>query len=154
MAETDNILEILLRLCVGNVQPLYAAAPAISPPSVAGPLRAALSPGSPHSAQQTHVSLAVLAVWRMTIEYALRHSRRRSYRGRGAPGEIIRCLLHIYCIRAWTAFSRMEGREEEWQMNVYLLHPSVCRCRSQSFHIALHVGSFAEPGVLLLLVLF
>ena len=109
MAETDNILEILLRLVRGErATPFTQAAPAISPPSVAGPLRAALSPGSPHSAQQTHVSLAVLAVWRMTIEYALKalQEKGRTEAEEGAWERSSGAYLHIYCIRAWTAFSR------------------------------------------------
>src|ERR1700761_3413491 len=73
MAETDNILEILLRLVRGErATPFTQAASTISPQSVAGPLRGALSSDSAHGSQQTHVSLAVLAVWRMTIEYALK----------------------------------------------------------------------------------
>jgi 20S proteasome subunit alpha 6 len=93
-AETDNILEILLRLVRGErATPFTQSAPAISPSSVAGPLRAALSPGSPHSAQQTHVSLAVLAVWRMTMEYAVKALQEKGRtEAERRLGEIIRYL--------------------------------------------------------------
>lgn len=42
----------------------------------------------------------------------------------------------------------MEGREEEWQMNVYLLHPQRLSLFPASlFRIALHVVGFAETAV-------
>jgi 20S proteasome subunit alpha 6 len=112
MAETDNILEILLRLVRGErATPFTQAAPAISPPSVAGPLRAALSPGSPHIAQQTHVSLAVLAVWRMTIEYALKALQEDGRtEAEGRLGEIIRCLpSHLL-------YKSLDGIFKEWKV--------------------------------------
>jgi len=63
MVETDNVLEILLRVVCGEcATPFIQAAPAISVPSVSGPLLATLSPSSAHSSQQTHVSLAVLTM--------------------------------------------------------------------------------------------
>ncbi|KAG5719684.1 hypothetical protein E4T56_gene14592, partial [Termitomyces sp. T112] len=71
MSETDNILEILLRLVRGErATASYQSGPAISAPSISGPLLSALSHGSAHGAQQTHVSLAVLAMFRMAVEYA------------------------------------------------------------------------------------
>ncbi|KAF8076080.1 hypothetical protein FPV67DRAFT_1776672 [Lyophyllum atratum] len=71
MTETDNILEILLRLVRGErATASYQSGPAISAPSISGPLLSALSQGSAHGAQQTHVSLAVLAMFRMAVEYA------------------------------------------------------------------------------------
>ena len=70
MTETDNILEILLRLVRGERASYSQSAPVISAPSVSGPLLSALSQGSAHSAQQTHVSLAVVALYRIAVEYA------------------------------------------------------------------------------------
>jgi 20S proteasome subunit alpha 6 len=61
MAETDHILEILLHLVTlvrgERTTPFTQAAPTISAPSVAGPLLAALSPGSAHGPQQMHTYL-------------------------------------------------------------------------------------------------
>jgi 20S proteasome subunit alpha 6 len=89
MTETDNILEILLRLVRGD----RSSAPLNAPPNVTGPLLSALSHGSAHAAQQTHVSLAVLAMFRLSVEYAKQAS---GDKGKGEVetrvGEIIRCL--------------------------------------------------------------
>jgi hypothetical protein len=75
--------------------PFTQAAPAISAPSVAGPLLAALSPGSAHGPQQTHVSLAVLALWRMTEDYAARALPEKGCaEAEQRLGEIIRCLCN------------------------------------------------------------
>lgn len=63
MMEIDNILEILLRLVRGErATPFSQSTPTLSGPSVVGPLLSALTPGSAHASQQTHVSLAVLAL--------------------------------------------------------------------------------------------
>ena len=80
MVETDNILEILLRLVRGE-RASYSSShssshsssssnPVISSSSLSGPLLSALSQGSAHANQQTHVSLAVLAIFRLATEYA------------------------------------------------------------------------------------
>lgn len=112
MAETDHILEVLLRLVRGErATPFTQAAPAISAPSVAGPLLAALSPGSVHGPQQTHVSLAVLALWRMTEDYA---ARALPEKGRAEAeqrlGEIIRCLpSHL-------VYKSLDGMFKEWKV--------------------------------------
>ncbi len=71
MTEIDNVLEILLRLVRGErATPFSQSTPTLSGPSIVGPLLSALTPGSAHAGQQTHVSLAVLAMFRMTVEYA------------------------------------------------------------------------------------
>jgi 20S proteasome subunit alpha 6 len=112
MAETDNILEILLRLVRGErATPFTQAASTISPQSVAGPLRGALSPDSAHGSQQTHVSLAVLAVWRMTIEYALKALEETGRaEAEGRLGEIIRSLpSHLL-------YKSLDGIFKEWKV--------------------------------------
>ena len=112
MVETDNVLEILLRLVRGErATPFTQAAPAISAPSVSGPLLAALSPSLAHGSQQTHVSLAVLAVWRMTLEYAQKALQEK---GRTEAeehlGEIIRCLpSHLL-------YKSLDGIFKEWKV--------------------------------------
>jgi 20S proteasome subunit alpha 6 len=111
MAETDNILEILLRLVRGERATPFTQASAISPQTVAGPLRGALSSDSAHGPQQTHVSLAVLAVWRMTIEYALKALEEKGRaEAEGRLGEIIRCLpSHLL-------YKSLDGIFKEWKV--------------------------------------
>jgi 20S proteasome subunit alpha 6 len=112
MTETDNILEILLRLVRGErATPFSQSAPSISAPSVSGPLLSALSQGSAHGSQQTHVSLAVLAMFRMTVEYA---KKAVGDKGKGEVeervGEIIRCLpSHLI-------YKSLDGIFKEWRV--------------------------------------
>lgn len=112
MTETDNILEILLRLVRGErATPFSSTSSAISAPSVSGPLLSALSPGSAHGAQQTHVSLAVLAIFRMTVEYA---KKAVGDKGKGEVeervGEVIRCLpSHLL-------YKSLDGIFKEWRV--------------------------------------
>lgn len=112
LTETDNVLEILLRLVRGErATPFSQTAPTISGPSICGPLLSALSPGSAHGAQQTHVSLAVLAMFRMTVEYA---KKALGAKGKGEVeervGEIIRCLpSHLI-------YKSLDGIFKEWRV--------------------------------------
>jgi len=96
MTETDNVLEILLRLVRGERATPFSSqsTPTLSGPSVVGPLLSALTPGSAHASQQTHVSLAVMAVFRMTIEYAQKAvgEDKGKRQAEERVGEIIRCL--------------------------------------------------------------
>ncbi|KAJ7688433.1 hypothetical protein B0H17DRAFT_1202981 [Mycena rosella] len=89
LTEIDNVLEILLRLVRGD----RSASTQTPAPTLAGPLLGALAPGSSHRSQQTPVSLAVLAMFRMTIEYA---DKAAGDKGKAdveeRMGEIIRCL--------------------------------------------------------------
>ena len=110
MVETDNILEILLRLVRGERSTFTQNAP-ITPPSISGPLLSALSPGSAHGAQQTHVSLAVLAIFRLAVEFA------KKAVGEGGKsvveervGEIIRYLpSHLI-------YKSLDGIFKEWRV--------------------------------------
>ena len=112
MTETDNILEILLRLVRGErATPFSQSTPAISAPSVSGPLLSALSQGSAHGAQQTHVSLAVLAMFRLSVDYA---KKALGDKGKGDAeermGEIIRCLpSHLI-------YKSLDGIFKEWRV--------------------------------------
>lgn len=112
MSETDNILEVLLRLVRGErATPFTQSAPTISAPSITGPLLSALAPGSAHAAQQTHVSLAVLAMFRMVVEYA---QKAIGDSGKGEVdervGEIIRCLpSHLI-------YKSLDGIFKEWRV--------------------------------------
>ena len=110
MTETDNILEILLRLVRGERSSYNQNTPTISAPSVSGPLLSALSQGSAHGAQQTHVSLAVLAIFRLAVEYA---KKAVGDAGKGEVearvGEIIRFLpSHLI-------YKSLDGIFKEWR---------------------------------------
>ena len=111
MTETDNILEILLRLVRGERSTYTQTPSVISTPSVSGPLLAALSPGSAHGSSQTHVSLAVLAIFRLTVEYAKKAAPEG---GKGEAeervGEIIRALpSHLI-------YKSLDGIFKEWRV--------------------------------------
>lgn len=91
--EIDNVLEILLRLVRGDRTAPLALSAQMPAPTLTGPLLSALVPGSAHAAQQTPISLAVLAMFRMTVEYA---DKAAGEKGKAdveeRVGEIIRCL--------------------------------------------------------------
>ena len=113
LTEIDNILEILLRLVRGERATAFSqSTPTISAPSVSGPLLSALTQGSAHGSQQTHVSLAVLATFRLTQEYS-----QKALGGKGKAdteermGEIIRCLpSHL-------VYKSLDGIFKEWRVN-------------------------------------
>lgn len=113
MTEIDNTLEILLRLVRGErATPFSQSTPTLSGPSVVGPLLSALTPGSAHASQQTHVSLAVLALFRMTVEYAQRASGDEKGKAEVEErvGEIIRCLpSHLI-------YKSLDGIFKEWRV--------------------------------------
>lgn len=109
MTETDNILEILLRLVRGErATPHSAAQTPLT--NIAGPLFSALSPGSAHGNQQTHVSLAVLAIFRMTIEYAKKAvGDNGKIEVEERVGDIIRCIpSHLI-------YKSVDGIFKEWR---------------------------------------
>ncbi|GAA5874553.1 hypothetical protein JCM16303_002903 [Sporobolomyces ruberrimus] len=69
MSNIDNVVEILLRLSRGDrTGPLHHSAPGYSQPSTVGALATQLS--APFPTQQTQVSLAILAMFRLTVETA------------------------------------------------------------------------------------
>lgn len=113
MTETDNVLEILLRLVRGErATPFSQSTPTITAPSVSGPLLSALAQGSAHGSQQTHVSLAVLAIFRMATDYAVKVS---GDKGKTEVddriGEIIRCLpSHLI-------YKSLDGIFKEWRVD-------------------------------------
>ncbi|PPR02478.1 hypothetical protein CVT24_002027 [Panaeolus cyanescens] len=112
LTEIDNILEILLRLVRGErATPFSQSAPTISAPSISGPLLSALSPASAHGAQQTHVSLAVLAIFRMTTEYAVQAlGDKGKVEVEERIGEIVRCLpSHLI-------YKSLDGIFKEWRV--------------------------------------
>ncbi|KAF9534962.1 hypothetical protein CPB83DRAFT_866259 [Crepidotus variabilis] len=112
LSEVDNLLEILLRLVRGErATPFSHSAPTISAPSVSGPLLSALTPGSAHATQQTHVSLAVLAILRMATEFAEKASGEEGKKQvEERVGEIIRCLpSHLL-------YKSLDGIFKEWRV--------------------------------------
>ncbi|KAI6165027.1 hypothetical protein EDD17DRAFT_1754863 [Pisolithus thermaeus] len=111
MTEADNLLEILLRLVRGErATPFSQSTPAISAPSISGPLLAALTQSTAHGAQQTHVSLAVLAIFHMAVDFA---QKAKGEKGKADAeervGEIIRCLpSHLI-------YKSLDGIFKEWR---------------------------------------
>ncbi|KAF8665678.1 hypothetical protein AX16_000131 [Volvariella volvacea WC 439] len=110
LTEIDNLLEILLRLVRGERATPFSQT-AITAPSVSGPLLSALSGGSAHAAQQTHVSLAVLAMFRMIEEYALKAlGDQGKSEVENRIGEIIRSLpSHLL-------YKSVDGIFKEWRV--------------------------------------
>ncbi|KAL5508082.1 PRE5_1 [Sanghuangporus vaninii] len=112
MTEADNILEILLRLVRGErATPFSQTSSALSSPSIQGPLLAALDTSSPHAVQQTHVSLAVMAIVRLATQFA----EQAIGEGKGKEqveervGEIIRSLpSHLL-------YKSLDGMFKEWR---------------------------------------
>ena len=73
LVEPDNILEILLRLVRGERATCFPASARVSQASnVSSSSMATLERPPVPGAQQTHVSLAVLAIFRLMLEYAER----------------------------------------------------------------------------------
>lgn len=111
MTESENMLEILLRLVRGErATPFSQNSSAISQPSITGPLLAALNPVSAHASQQTHVSLAVVAFVNMAKEYA---EKALGLGGKSAVdervGEVIRSLpSHLI-------YKSLDGMFKEWR---------------------------------------
>ncbi|KAF9569392.1 hypothetical protein CPC08DRAFT_756999 [Agrocybe pediades] len=112
LTDIDNILEILLRLVRGERATAFSqSSPAISAPSVSGPLLSALGQGSAHSGQQTHVSLAVLAIFRLAEEFAIKAlGDKGKTEVEERVGEIIRCLpSHL-------VYKSLDGIFKEWRV--------------------------------------
>lgn len=133
LSEPENILEILLRLVRGERATPFSgsgSSASITGSSISGPLLAALSGtgsgtsgGFAHGEKQTHVSLAVLAIWRMALEYARKAAAAKAGEGgAGAEeaaavkeveervGEVIRCLPgHL-------VYKSLEGMFKEWKV--------------------------------------
>ena len=113
MTEPDNVLEILLRLVRGERATAFSqTSSAISAPSITGPLLAAMDPSTAHATQQTHVSLAVVAIVRLATEFA----EKVAEEGKGKAqvedrvGEIIRCLpSHLL-------YKSLDGMFKEWRV--------------------------------------
>ncbi|KAF8592466.1 hypothetical protein K439DRAFT_13551 [Ramaria rubella] len=113
MSESDNMLEVLLRLVRGErATPLsFSTTPSSSNLHLSGPLLTALSPNSPHASQQTHLSLAIVAMVRMAESFAERampsDEGKREVGDR--VGEIIRCLpQHLL-------YKSLDGIFREWK---------------------------------------
>lgn len=109
MTESDNVLEILLRLVRGERATPFPSGQILTR-DISGPLLSAISPNSAHASQQSHVSLAVLAIIRMTVEYAIKAV---GDKGREEVdervGEIIRCIpSHLI-------YKSVDGIFKEWR---------------------------------------
>lgn len=113
MSESDNLLEILLRLVRGErATPLSSSNNAASSNlHLSGPLLTALSPSSSHAGQQTHLTLAIVAMVRMAESFAVRSLPTEEAKREvdDQVGEIIRCLpQHLL-------YKSLDGIFREWK---------------------------------------
>ncbi|TRM68411.1 hypothetical protein BD626DRAFT_481639 [Schizophyllum amplum] len=112
MCEMDNILEVLLRLVRGERATTHAQnGPAIPISTLSGPLLSAHNEHPAHANQQTHVSLAVIALFRMTLDYARRavgqHAKKEV---EDRMGEIIKCIPNHL------VYKSLDGIFKEWKV--------------------------------------
>lgn len=72
LSDPNDLLEILLRLTRGDRNPTYTSASSNTQSANASgsPLATAIRSDSPYASHQTHVSLAILAMYRLTTDYA------------------------------------------------------------------------------------
>ncbi|KIJ56589.1 hypothetical protein M422DRAFT_22743 [Sphaerobolus stellatus SS14] len=113
MSERDNLLEILLRLVRGErATPIsFSGSNSSSNLHLTGPLLTALSSNAPHAAQQTHLTLAIVAMVRMAEGFAERTmaSGEAKKEVDERVGEIIRCLpQHLL-------YKSLDGIFREWK---------------------------------------
>jgi 20S proteasome subunit alpha 6 len=111
LTESDNVVEILLRLVRGERVTPFSQPSTIAPPSISRPLLAAFNSSFSYVSQQTHVSLAVLAMLHMAVDY----SEKLLGTGKGKNdveakiGEIIRVLpSHLL-------YKSLDGMFKEWK---------------------------------------
>ncbi|WVQ86280.1 hypothetical protein IAT38_008448 [Cryptococcus sp. DSM 104549] len=105
LAESPNdLLEILLRLARGERNPTLASS---STPSF-GPLATSIRPDSPFASHQTHVSLAILAMYRLTTDYAAKAGESMEA-VEEKVGDIIRSLPVPLITKS------LDGLFKEWQ---------------------------------------
>ncbi|KAL1741086.1 hypothetical protein HDZ31DRAFT_46182 [Schizophyllum fasciatum] len=109
MNDSDNILEILLRLVRGERATSHTQN-SIHIASLSGPILAAYSEHPAHANQQTHVSLAVISLFRMLLEYA------RKAIGEPAKKEVEERLGEIIkCIPNHLVHKSLDGIFKEWK---------------------------------------
>ncbi|BEI80933.1 hypothetical protein CcaverHIS002_0200930 [Cutaneotrichosporon cavernicola] len=104
LASPNDLLEILIRLTRGDRNP--TAAVGTGPTSANGPLATAIRPDSPYASHQTHVSLAILAMYRLTTDYAEQAGKTAALNDQIA--DIIRSLPAHMIHRS------LEGLYKEW----------------------------------------
>ncbi|WVQ77134.1 hypothetical protein IAR50_006817 [Cryptococcus sp. DSM 104548] len=100
----DELLEILLRLGRGDRNPTLGSS---SSPSF-GPLATLIRPDSPFANHQTHVSLAILAMYRLTTDMAEKAGEKKDV-VEEKVGDIIRSLPAALVTKS------LDGLFREWQ---------------------------------------
>ncbi|KAI0334823.1 hypothetical protein GY45DRAFT_1294514 [Cubamyces sp. BRFM 1775] len=108
MTETDNIVEILLRLVRGERRgapiPYYTT-------DIPPKFLAALPPGAAYEGHHTCVSLAVLSLFRMTVAWATQaEGDKGKARAEESVGELIRSLP------SYLIFSTLDRMFEDWKV--------------------------------------
>ncbi|KAL1732718.1 hypothetical protein EV714DRAFT_270348 [Schizophyllum commune] len=111
MSDSDNILEILLRLVRGERATNNTQKPdGVAPHNLSGPLLAAHNEHSAHAKEQTHVSLSVIALFRLTLEYARKAVGDRARKEvEERLGEIIKCIPNNLVHKS------LDGIFKEWK---------------------------------------
>lgn len=100
----NDLLEILLRLARGERNPTLGTS---TVPSF-GPLATLIRPDSPFASHQTHVSLAILAMYRLTTDYATKAGESLEV-VEEKVGDIIRTLPVMLVGKS------LDGLFKEWQ---------------------------------------
>ncbi|OWZ63227.1 hypothetical protein AYX15_04748 [Cryptococcus neoformans] len=100
----NDLLEILLRLARGERNPTLGTS---TVPSF-GPLATLIRPDSPFASHQTHVSLAILAMYRLTTDYAAKAGESLEV-VEEKVGDIIRTLPTVLVGKS------LDGLFKEWQ---------------------------------------
>ena len=113
LSESENTLEILLRLVRGErATPFSSQATATTNTSgFTGPLQSALNLSTHHASQQTHVSLAVLAIVKMALDLAEKTAGQEKAKAdvMERVGEIIKSLpSHLL-------YKSLDGMFKEWK---------------------------------------
>lgn len=111
MADPDHVVEVLLRLVRGGATTLSQASATVSSSNVSGPLLSTATQGSTRISQQTHVSLAVLAMFRMTVDYA---KQAKGDAGKLEAEEHIAEIIR--CLPSHLIFKSLDGMFKEWKV--------------------------------------
>ncbi|KAK8850740.1 hypothetical protein IAR55_004660 [Kwoniella newhampshirensis] len=114
LSSPNDLLEILLRLTRGDRNPTVGSTSSSSssssgnPNQTFGPLATSVRSNSPYANHQTHVSLAILAMYRLTTDYATRAGEKKEV-VEEKVGDIIKSLPASMIGRS------LDGLFKEWQ---------------------------------------
>lgn len=107
LSEPYDLLEILLRLTRGDRNPSASSHTASGAGGAGSSLTAAMRSDSPYASHQTHVSLAILAMYRLTTDYAAKAGEKSEVVNEKI-GDIIKSLPSGMISRS------LDGMFKEW----------------------------------------